>query len=196
MVRRCVKCEFFDAHGDLCDDGGVEFSLEMSKAILSRTPAAMRALLVDMPEEWTMSNEGPDTWSPYQVLGHVTHIEEIDWMDRVELLLAETGPRMFEPVDREAGFARFAGWSMSELLGHFATIRATNLERLDSLVHDDDLDRSGVHPTFGEVSLSQLLATWTVHDLNHLNQIVKTMAKQYRGAIGPWRAFLPVVDAP
>jgi hypothetical protein len=173
----------------------MEFSLEMSKAILSRTPGTLRALLIDMPLEWTMSDEGPDTWSPYQVVGHLTHIEEVDWMDRTEVILAQVEPRTFEPVDREAEFTRFTHWSMTEILDRFATIRATNLERLDTLVNEDDLQLGGVHPTFGEVSLSQLLATWTVHDLNHLNQIVKTMAKQYIDAIGPWRSLLPVVDA-
>ncbi len=142
-----------------------------------------------------MSDEGPDTWSPYQVVGHLTHIEEVDWIDRTEVILAQVEPRTFEPVDREAGFTRFAHWSMAEILDRFATIRASNLDRLDTLVNEDDLQLGGVHPTFGEVSLSQLLATWTVHDLNHLNQIVKTMAKQYTDAIGPWRSLLPVVDA-
>jgi len=154
------------------------------------------ALLSGLPEEWTASDEGPGTWSPYQVVGHLTHIEECDWMDRTTTILAEGGPHPFEPVDREAGFTRFAGWSMSDLLDHFGAVRASNLERLTDLVSVDDLGRIGLHPTFGEVTLSQLLAAWVVHDLNHLDQIAKTMGKQYRGAVGPWRAFLPIVDAP
>jgi hypothetical protein len=149
-----------------------------------------------MPEEWTLSDEGPHTWSPYQVVGHLTHIEEVDWMDRTVLILAQSEPRTFEPVDREAGFTRFAGWSMIDLLDRFDTVRSSNLNQLDSLVRVDDLQLRGVHPTFGEVPLSQLLATWVVHDLNHLDQIVKTMAKQYTDAIGPWRSLLPIVDAP
>ncbi len=179
----------------LCDDDGVEFTLSGGKAVLSRTPSTLRALLIDLPGELTTSNEGPDTWSPFQVVGHMTHIEEFDWMDRAELILSRSEPRTFEPVDREAGFARFARWSMKEMLDRFADLRTSNLRQLDAMVSDDDLGRIGIHPTFGEVSLSQLLATWAVHDLNHLNQIVKTMAKQYATAIGPWRTWLPVVDA-
>jgi hypothetical protein len=180
----------------LCDDGDVDFSLDRGKALLVRTPATLNALLSGLPSEWTTSNEGPGTWTPYQVVGHMTHIEETDWMDRTIKILAEGEPPAFEPVDREAGFARFDGWSMEKLLEHFGAVRTLNLEQLDSLVSVNDLARVGIHPDFGEVTLSQLLATWVVHDLNHLDQIAKTMGKQYGEAVGPWRAFLPVVDAP
>jgi hypothetical protein len=173
----------------------VDFSLEMGRAVLARTPGTLRALLADLPDACTMSDEGPNTWSPYQVVGHMTHIEEVDWIDRTVVILAQRGARTFEPVDREAGFSRFSGWSMSELLNRFESLRSSNLEQLDVLVSVDDLQLRGVHPTFGEVPLSQLLATWAVHDLNHLHQIVKTMAKQYGEAIGPWRSLLPVVDS-
>jgi hypothetical protein len=179
----------------LCDDDGVDFSLEMGKAVLTRTPGTLRAFLADLPDAWTMSDEGPNTWSPYQVVGHMTHIEEVDWMDRTVVILAQREPRTFDPVDREAGFAKFQGWSMNDLLDRFDAVRSSNLDQLDALVSVSDLELRGVHPTFGEVPLSQLLATWAVHDLNHLNQIVKTMAKQYSEAIGPWRSLLPVVDA-
>jgi hypothetical protein len=174
----------------------VEFSLDRATALLSRTPASLSALLMGLPEEWTMSDEGPGTWSPYQVLGHLTHIEESDWMDRTLIILREGGPHPFEPVDREAGFARFEGWATTDLLERFREVRASNLEQLGRAVADEDLARVGLHPTFGEVTLDQLLAAWVVHDLNHLDQIAKTMAKQYTAAIGPWRAFLPIVDAP
>jgi hypothetical protein len=126
----------------------------------------------------------------------MTHIEESDWMDRTEKILAEGGPHAFEPVDREAGFERFAGWSMTDLLDRFGEVRTANLERLAALVSVRDLEREGIHPTFGTVTLDQLLAAWVVHDMNHLDQIAKTMGKQYRDAVGPWRAFLPIVDAP
>jgi hypothetical protein len=182
--------------GTLCDDGDVDFSLERGKAVLVRTPATLRDLLLGLPEEWTESNEGPGTWSPYQVVGHMAHIEESDWMDRTIKILAEGEPRVLEPVDREAGFARFDGWSLAKILDHFGATRALNLEQLDSLVSVNDMGRIGLHPDFGEVTLGQLLAAWVVHDLNHLDQIVKTMAKQYREAVGPWREFLPVVDVP
>jgi uncharacterized damage-inducible protein DinB len=173
----------------------MDFSLERSTAILTRTPATLRALLADLPDEWTMSDEGPGTWSPYQVLGHMAHIEESDWMDRTITMVAESEPRPFEPVDREAGFARFEGWTVGQLLDHFGELRGANLEQLAALVSINDLERIGIHPTFGEVTLRQLLASWVVHDLNHLDQIVKTMAKQYGEAVGPWREFLPIVDA-
>ncbi len=173
----------------------MDFSLEGSSAVLVRTPETLRTLLLDLPEAWTMSDEGPGTWTPYQVVGHMAHIEESDWMDRTLTMLAEERPA-FEPVDREAGFARYEGWSMVELLEHFGELRSANLEQLTRLVSINDLDRIGVHPSFGEVTLRQLLASWVVHDLNHLDQIVKTMAKQYRDAVGPWREFLPIIDAP
>jgi hypothetical protein len=180
----------------LCDDGDVDFSLEGGRAVLTRTPATLRALLSDLPREWSESNEGPGTWSPYQVVGHMSHIEECDWMSRTMKILEEGGPNEFEPVDREAGFERFEGWSMAELLDHFENVRSENLRNLDRNVSSNDLHRIGIHPDFGEVTLRQLLATWVVHDFNHLDQVAKTMAKQYTQAIGPWRAFLPIVDAP
>jgi DinB family protein len=182
--------------GGLCDDCQMDFSLERSNAVLIRTPDTLRSLLLDLPDDWTMSNEGPGTWSPYQTLGHMAHIEESDWMDRTVTMLAEGGPHHFEPVDREAGFARYEGWSVAELLEHFGALRKSNLEQLAALVTNGDLENLGIHPTFGEVRLRQLLAAWVVHDLNHLDQIVKTMAKQYGQAVGPWREFLPIVDAP
>jgi hypothetical protein len=178
----------------LWDDGAVEFSLERGTAVLTRTPAVLRALLTGLPEEWTKNNEGPETWSPYQVVAHMTHIEECDWMDRAARILAEDGPREFDDVDREAGFARFEGWPMTDLLERLTEVRKSNLERLNALVSPEDLDRTGRHPNFGEVTLRQLLATWVVHDFNHLDQIAKTMAKQFKDTIGPWREFLPIVD--
>jgi DinB superfamily len=174
----------------------MDFSLELGTEVLRRTPEAIRAMLSGLSDGWTTGDEGPGTWSPYQVVGHLTHIEECDWIDRTRVILEHGTARAFEPVDREAGFTRFAGWALDDLLDRFASVRASNLEALDALVGVGDLDRRGVHPTFGEVTLGQLLATWVVHDLNHLHQTVKAMAKQYTAAIGPWREFLPIVDAP
>jgi hypothetical protein len=174
----------------------MDFSLDRSKEVLSRTPDVLRAMLVGVSSDWTTGDEGPGTWTPYQVVGHLTHIDEVDWIDRTRRILEHGTSQVFEPVDREAGFARFKGMSLGELLDRFASVRAANLETLNALVGVDELTRRGVHPSFGEVTLGQLLATWTVHDLNHMGQIVKTMAKQYTDAIGPWREFLPIVDAP
>jgi len=174
----------------------MDFDVESAREVLRRTPHALRAMLADLPEDWLQGREAPDAWSPYQVCGHLLHVEECDWIDRTRVILEHGTTTVFEPVDREAGFTRFAGWSIDDLLDRFATTREASLAELAQLVGQDDLVRRGVHPTFGEVTLAQLLATWTVHDLNHMNQIVKTMAKQYTGAVGPWREFLPVLDAP
>lgn len=174
----------------------MDFSLDLAKEVLGRTPDVLRAMLWDLPDDWTAGDEGPGTWTPYQVVGHLTYIEEFDWIDRTRVILEHGTDRVFDPVDREAGFARYSGWDLGDVLDRFASVRRTNLEALDGLVDVGDLSRRGVHPSFGEVSLSQLLATWVVHDLNHLGQIVKTMAKQYTGAVGPWREFLPIVDSP
>jgi hypothetical protein len=174
----------------------LNFSLELAKEVLRGTPEGLRAMLSDLSEHWITGDEGPDTWSPYQAEGHLTHIEEYDWIDRTKAILEHGTERVFEPIDREAGFTRFKDWKLSDLLSRFASVRTSNLEALDRLVEGEDLGRRGVHPDFGEVTLDQLLATWVVHDLNHLGQIVKTMAKQYTQAVGPWRAFLPIIDAP
>jgi len=174
----------------------MEFSLETGTEVLRGTPAALRGLLSGLSDGWLGGDEGPDTWTPWMVVGHLTHIEESDWIDRTKVILEHGTDRPFDPVDREAGFVRFKGWGIGTLLDRFASVRASNLEELDDLVAAGDLDRRGLHPAFGEVTLRQLLATWVVHDLNHTGQIVKAMSKQYRDAIGPWREFLPIVDAP
>jgi len=174
----------------------MEFAVESAREVLRATPGALHAMLADLPDAWLHGRESEDAWSPYQVCGHLLHIEESDWIDRTRVILEHGTSREFEPVDREAGFARFQGWPLVDLLDRFAVQRQTNLKELAELLRNGDLDRRGRHPDFGEVTLAQLLSTWVVHDLNHLNQIVKTMAKQYRDAVGPWRAFLPVLDAP
>ena len=174
----------------------MDFSLELGKEVLRGTPDALRAMLSDLSEDWLSGREEPEAWSPYQVVGHLTHIEEVDWIDRTRVILEHGTDRPFKPVDREAGFARFKGWELGDLLDRFASLRSSNLQALDSLVEVRDLDRRGVHPDFGEVTLGELLATWVVHDLNHLGQIVKTMSKQFTEAVGPWREFLPIIDAP
>jgi hypothetical protein len=174
----------------------MDFSLERGEALLRRTPNVLRAMLSDLSADWTARDEGADTWSPYQVVAHLTHIEECDWIDRTRVILEHGTERVFDPVDREAGFTRFKDWGLGDLLSRFALIRTANLETLNTLVGVADLKRRGTHPTFGEVTVGQLLATWVVHDLNHTGQIVKTMAKQFGQAVGPWRELLPIIDAP
>lgn len=172
----------------------MDYDVGTAREALRRTPEALRALLADLPDAWLHAREAPDAWSPYQVCGHLLHVEECDWIDRTRVILEHGTTQAFEPVDREAGFAKFAGWPVADLLDRFATARHANLDELQVLVAPTDLDQQGIHPDFGVVTLAQLLATWVVHDFNHLHQIVKTMAKQYRDAVGPWRAFLPVLD--
>ncbi|MHB8380112.1 MAG: DinB family protein [Acidimicrobiales bacterium] len=171
------------------------YSLEQATPVLRQTPAVLDAMLSRLPEEWTRESEGPGSWTPIEVVGHLAFIEENDWIDRARVILEHGTDCVFEPIDREAGFQRFSGMSLAGVLEHFSTSRKSNLLLLDSLVDPDDLDRRGVHPDFGEVTLDQLLATWVVHDMNHIGQIVKTMAKQYAEAVGPWRTYLPIIDA-
>lgn len=174
----------------------MDFDLADAHALLGSTPRVLRELLTRLPDDWLHAREAPDAWSPYQVCGHLTYVEESDWLDRTRRILEHGTTRVFDPVDREAGFARYDGWSLERLLERFESSRASNLADLSVLVGPDELARLGVHPTFGEVTLAQLLASWVVHDQNHLNQLTKTLAKNYREAVGPWRAFLPVLDAP
>ena len=172
----------------------MEFELDEAREVLRKTPQVLHVMLTDLPDVWLHGRESRDAWSPYQVCGHLLHVEECDWIDRTKVILEHGTRTVFAPVDREAGFTRFAGWSVRELLDRFASTRQANLDELSALLSPGDLDRRGMHPVFGEVRLAQLLATWVVHDLNHVNQIVKTMAKQYGDAVGPWREFLPLLD--
>ena len=173
------------------------FDLEESRQILVGTPASLRATLGDLSDAWLNADEGPGTWTPWQALAHLTHVEERDWLGRISTIMEHGPEEVLGPVDREAGFDRFAGWGVDAVLDRFAELRAVNLERLAELgLGPKDLLRQGTHADFGPVTLEQLLATWTVHDLNHQTQISKTLAKRYREAIGPWRRFAPVVDLP
>jgi uncharacterized damage-inducible protein DinB len=173
----------------------MEYSLELATPILRQTPSVLDAMLSQLPEDWTHQSEELGSWTPFEVLGHMTYIEENDWIQRTRLILEHGTNRVFDPVDREKGFERFGGMALADLLERFSIARTSNLLSLDSLVDTDNLDRRGLHPDFGEVRLDQLLATWVVHDLNHVGQIVKTMAKQYTEAVGPWREYLPIIDA-
>jgi uncharacterized damage-inducible protein DinB len=156
----------------------------------------LRAWLWELPDSWTTSNEGRDTWSPYDIVGHLIHGERTDWIPRTELLLAHGDSRPFVPFDRFAQFTDSRGKSLQELLDTFAELRTQNLARLESLrLTAADLGRPGRHPELGPVTLGQLLATWVAHDLNHLGQIARVMGRQYTGAVGPWLAYLPLLTA-
>ncbi|MGE5276634.1 MAG: DinB family protein [Acidobacteriota bacterium] len=169
------------------------FRLDDAVAILERTPASLSALLEGLPETWIRATEGEGTWSPYDVIGHLNHGERTDWIPRARHILAgETRP--FEPFDRMAQFAESRGQSLTELLATFAELRRANVATLVGLkLTGDDLERRGLHPELGSVTLGQLLATWVVHDLDHVTQIARTMAKVYTKATGPWIAYLSVL---
>jgi len=172
----------------------MEFQLEHAKQILSRTPATLNSLLGRLPDEWVTPNEGPDSWSPFDVLGHLIHGEETDWIPRARMILEHGEGRPFEPFDRFAMFEKSKGKSLAELLAAFERLRAESLKELDEMkLTPEALRKRGRHPELGAVTLGQLLSTWVVHDLGHLAQIVRVMAKQYGEAVGPWRAYLPVL---
>ena len=163
--------------------------------MLERTPAVLRSLLQDLPAEWTSGNEGPSTWSPFDVVGHLIHGERADWIPRIEHILHHGDAVAFPPFDREAMFAASKDRTLAELLDDFSALRTQSLARLDALrLTEADLARNGRHPEFGVVTMGQHLSTWVVHDLTHVNQAVRVMAKQYDAAVGPWRAYLSVLN--
>src|SRR6266851_3810337 len=170
-----------------------QFHLKDAVAILERTPASLTALLKGLSETWIRATEGEGTWSPYDVIGHLIHGERTDWIPRARHILAgETRP--FESFDRTAQFTESQGKSLVELLGMFAALRRENVAALVGMnLTEADLARKGLHPELGEVNLGQLLATWLVHDLDHVAQIARTMAKVYGEATGPWTAYLSIL---
>ena len=173
----------------------MDFDLAQGVAVLERTPATLRALLGGLPPAWTDATEGPDTWSPYIVVGHLIHGERTDWIPRARIILAQGADRRFEPFDREAQFRESRGRPMDELLNEFSLLRMVNLNELFGWeLTDRKLALEGEHPELGTVTLRQLLATWVAHDLAHLGQISRVMAKQYREAVGPWRRYLGVME--
>lgn len=175
----------------------MEFRLDDALPVLRRTPAALRGLLADLPERWTAAVEGPGTWSPYDVVGHLIHGDRTDWMPRVDHLLRHGDAVPFPQFDREAMFAASQGLSLSDLLETFDRLRTESLERLAALgLTDQDMARRGRHPEFGVVTLGQHLATWVAHDLGHVAQVVRVMARQYSEAVGPWRAYLSILGRP
>jgi len=168
--------------------------LDQSAALLARTPAALDALLRDLPEAWTQSNEGENTWSAAGVVAHLIHCERADWIPRLRRILESGETRAFDPFDRFGSQRESREKSLARLLDEFARLRAANLEELRRLnLSAEDLGRRGLHPSLGTVTLSQLLATWAAHDLTHLHQISRVMAHQYREAVGPWSQYLGVL---
>jgi hypothetical protein len=172
----------------------MEQNLQNTMALLERTPAVLDVLLRDLPEAWTLQNEGVNSWSAFDVVGHLIHGERTDWIPRVKMILEFGETRAFEPFDRWAQEREAEGKSLGQLLDEFARLRSQGLAELRAMnLQPEDLERRGRHPALGIVSLSQLLATWATHDLTHLHQISRVMAHQYDVAVGPWRAYLGVL---
>ena len=172
----------------------MDFTLDAAIEVLIRTPRTVRTMLSGLSSSWSGGTEGPDTWSPQEVVGHLIHGEETDWIPRAKIILTEGESRAFEPFDRFAQGRRFADWSLERLLDRFAELRAGNVATLQGWrLTPQQLALRGRHPELGPVTLSQLLATWVVHDLGHVAQISRVMAKQYTAAVGPWTAYLPVL---
>jgi len=173
----------------------MEYSLPDTIALLTRTPAALDALLRDLPETWTLRNEGENTWSAFDVVGHLIHGDRTDWIPRARRILQFGESKAFEPFDRLAQQRESRVKSLGQLLDEFAGVRSESLAELRALsLRLEDFDRRGLHPALGVVTLSQLLATWAAHDLTHLHQISRIMAHQYREAVGPWSKYLGVLQ--
>jgi hypothetical protein len=173
----------------------MQHNLQHTISLLARTPATLDALLRELPQEWTMRNEGGNTFHAFDVLGHLIHGERTDWMPRAKRILEFGESRAFDRFDRRAQERDSQSKSLPELLDEFARLRAANLAELRALkLTDQDLNRRGLHPELGTVTLSQLLATWAAHDLTHLHQLSRIMAHQYRDAVGPWTAYLGVMQ--
>ncbi len=168
--------------------------LEQTISLLTRGPATFTALLRDLPESWTSQNEGGETWTAFDIIGHLIHGEKTDWIPRAKIILQSGESQAFTPFDRWAQKRESAGKSLPQLLDEFAALRAENIEILRSFnLTPPDMERRGLHPELGPVTLSQLLATWAVHDLTHLHQASRVMAHQYQDAVGPWSAYLGVL---
>lgn len=175
----------------------MEFDPASGAAVLARTPQLLRAMLGGLPEEWAGARDGPDTWSPYDIVGHLIHGERTDWVPRARLILARGPERRFEPFDRFAQLRAPRAVPLDALLDDFERLRAESLATLAGWrLTDDELALDGEHPELGRVTLRQLLATWVAHDLSHVSQTARVMARQYREAVGPWRAYLTIMDRP
>ena len=172
----------------------MDFDLGLATEVLERTPATLRALLQQISTPWARGTEGPETFSPFDNVGHLIDGEETDWMPRARIILAQGPHRRFEPYDRSRHRARNTQRTLDSLLGEFTRLRAENLRVLESWhLTEAQLDLPGEHPSLGAVTLRQVLAAWVVHDLGHIAQVARVMAKQYRADVGPWVPFLPVL---
>lgn len=172
----------------------MEFTLEQSVEILKTTPYVIESYLSTLSKDWIKNNEGNNTWSPYDVLGHLIFGDKTDWIIRIKTILSNSENKLFEPFDRFAQLEEDQNRSIECMIQEFKSLRKKNLDELTFLnINEEDLGRLGVHPEFGEVTLQQLLATWVVHDLGHIAQISRIMAKQYSKEVGPWIEYLSIL---
>ena len=173
----------------------MKFNIQKAMPILERTPTIVAMLLKDLDNDWIYNNEGPDTWSPFDVVGHYIHGEKTDWIPRLNIILGEQDDKRFVPFDRFAQFRDSKGKSLNDLLDEFARLRSENLEKLRKVKLDEaTLSKKGIHPAFGEVTLENLLSSWVVHDLGHISQITRVLAKQYKEEVGPWTAYMGILN--
>ena len=190
MVPRRAKNKIF-----ITNASKMQYSLQRSYEILDRTPAVLQSLLSGLPDDWVMPDEGPETFSPYDVIGHLIHGEKTDWVVRAKMILEFGNTKTFEKYDRFAQYEESKGKSLQQLLDEFAAIRKENMTWFKALnLTEDDLNRKGMHPVLGDVTLRNLLATWVVHDLTHISQITRVMAKQYKTEMGPWPEFFRILN--
>lgn len=172
----------------------MQFTPDQSYEILERTPLVLTTLLNGISDDWVTNNEGPETFSPYDVIGHLIHGEKTDWRDRATIILEYGESKTFTPYDRFAQFEQSKGKSLKQLLAEFEALRTANLKWLKSLqLSSTHLDKKGMHPDLGQVTLRQLLSTWVVHDLTHVAQVARVMAKQYKEEIGPWIEYFRIM---
>lgn len=173
----------------------MEFRLDQAVEVLRQTPYSLQRMLADLSPDWTASSGDRDNWGPYDIIGHLIYGEETDWIPRAEMILAKGANVTFVPFDRLAQFERSKGKPLDDLLTEFAHLRSANVEKLIRWqLTPEQLDLRGMHPELGEVTLSQLLATWVVHDLNHIRQIATYMAKKYEDNVGVWKAYLSILN--
>ena len=172
----------------------MEYTIKEGIQILEQTPSVLESLLLDLSDSWTHCNEGEDTWSAFDVVGHLIHGERTDWTQRLKIILGDDHDKTFSPFDRFAQFESSGGKSMTDLLTEFEQLRSENLEFLKSLdIQAHQFDLRAIHPSLGEVTLKELLASWVTHDLGHIAQITRVMAKQYEAEVGPWSQYLTVL---
>jgi len=173
----------------------MKFVLNNALELLERTPRVVDSLLQDISDDWSTGSPVEGSWSPYDIVGHLIHAEKTDWIPRMRIILSNGTDRKFEPFDRNAQFSESKGKSLRQLIDEFALVRDENIAILKKRhLTEGDLRKTGVHPEFGEVTLEQLLATWVVHDLNHLSQIARNMAMRYHAEVGPWKNYLSILN--